>query len=111
MIVLSTSQGRGGEGLLSLSGFTAVISPCGAVVGTRRGFGAGVLTLVGVVMLYVAIAFAGCMSRVPPRDSGRSLEDRRGKTRARFSPSRVLAARDVGDVHCVGRAILLARAG
>jgi hypothetical protein len=63
LVLGAAGQGGGGAVFFWLAAFAAAVSPivCGIIVGTRRGIGAGVLTFLGVLMLYVAIAFAGCM--------------------------------------------------
>jgi hypothetical protein len=63
LLVDGSGSSQASNILARLAGLGAVISSimCGVTVGMRKGLSAGILTFLGVLMLYAAIAFAGCM--------------------------------------------------
>jgi hypothetical protein len=79
LVLGAAGQGGGGGVFFWLAMFAVAVSPiaCGIIVGTRRGIGVGGLTFLGVLMLYVAIAFAGCMLVLQRSDRDLPVSDAR----------------------------------
>ena len=54
--------------VLSLLGMIACSVVCSVMVGKRKGGGLGVLTFIGIQVIYVSAAFAGCATMVGKMD-------------------------------------------
>ena len=54
--------------LLSLLGMIACSVVCSVMVGKRQGGWLGVLTFIGIQVVYVAVAFAGCAAMIGKMD-------------------------------------------
>jgi hypothetical protein len=54
--------------LISMVGMIACSVVCAVMVGKRKGGGLGVLTFLGIQVVYVSVAFAGCVAMIGKMD-------------------------------------------